>query len=297
MENLDKIRKVKSVTIVGIILNILLAAAKFILGLMGRSQALIADGVHSLSDLGTDLMLLLGASYWSKPPDENHPYGHRRLEVMISFVIGLILMITAVGIMFRSLSTLRAGRTLQPHWITFWCAVFSIISKELYYRWSVRKGRNLSSALTANAWHHRTDALSSIPVAFAIAIARFYPAWSFIDSIGGFLVSVFVLSASVKILCPVMDEFCVKGLSEDQIEKIKKTVYATGGVTWVHNIRSRKMGGSVFIDLHIWVDGDIKVREGHKISENVKSSLLSECENIVDVVVHIEPDAGGRKRS
>ena len=185
ISNADEASKVKilrRVTWVGLFANLVLSAIKFAAGTFGRSQALVADAIHSLSDLTTDIAVLAGSHYWSRPPDENHPYGHRRLETLVTVFISVVLMAAGIGIGWKAISTLHQEHAAPPSWIAVLAAFVSIISKESLYRWTAITGRRIKSpVMAANAWHHRTDALSSIPVLVAVAGARLFPTWSFLD--------------------------------------------------------------------------------------------------------------------
>ena len=173
-EDSGNIAQIRKITWIGLIVNILLAAIKFTLGIVGRSHAVVADAVHSLSDLGTDFAILFGVKYWSKPADEDHPYGHRRIETFVTLLISCALLGVAVAIGYNALISLRDAHVRQPGWIAFYGALLSIVFKEVLYRWTFKVGKRAkSSAVLANAWHHRTDAFSSIPVAIAVAAAIF----------------------------------------------------------------------------------------------------------------------------
>ncbi len=283
------IQEIKRITWVGVGVNVFLSGVKLFLGILGGSQAVVADAVHSISDLSTDFAVLFGVRFWSKPADKSHPYGHGRIETIITIVMGLVLLLIGVGIAYHALITFsdNAGR---PSWIAFWGAFFSIVFKEALYRWTVAVGRKVkSSAVVANAWHHRTDALSSIPVAITVAVASVSSRWAFLDNIGAFVASLFILYASWKIIHPALYELVDAGTSKRNREKIESIVLDTDGVKSFHALRSRRMGASWYIDLHIQVDPHLSVLEGHNISEQVKVRLIKEGPEIADVVVHLEP--------
>ncbi|MFH1998929.1 MAG: cation diffusion facilitator family transporter, partial [Planctomycetota bacterium] len=184
-----KDRQIKKLTWAGLIMNIGLSALKFACGLLGNSQALVADAVHSLSDIITDLAILLGIRYWSRPADASHPHGHRQVETVVTLTIGFILAFVAFGLLWNAIETLREQDDASPGWIALVAAFISIVSKELLYRWTVATGiRIRSMPLIANAWHHRSDAFSSIPVLVAVAGAAIDPSWAFLDHIGALIV-------------------------------------------------------------------------------------------------------------
>mgnify|MGYP001814710859 FL=1 len=216
-----KERIVRKVTWVGLWVNLFLAAIKFTAGLYGRSQALVADAIHSLTDLTTDIAVIAGSHYWSRPPDENHPYGHRRLETLVTVFIGLVLIAAGIGIGWKAISALQEKQTAAPGWIAVFAALLSIVCKESIYRWTAATGRRVKSpALAANAWHHRTDALSSLPVLIAVAGARVFPSWSFLDRVGAVIVSIFILHASIKIIWPGISELIDVGAPTDTLSLI-----------------------------------------------------------------------------
>ncbi len=281
---------VRKVTWVGLLTNICLAAIKFSAGYFGRSQALIADAIHSLTDTTTDIAVIAGSHYWSLPPDESHPYGHRRLETLVTAFIGLMLAAAGIGIGWEAISTLHQQHASPPGWIALYAAMASIITKEILYRWTAAVGKKIKSpALAANAWHHRTDAISSLPVLIAVGGALLFPSWSFLDRVGAVVVSIFILHAATKIIWPAVSELVDAGAPEEIQKKIAKIVCNTSGVREVHAVRSRYVSSSIQIDMHIVVDGSISVREGHEIADKVENSIISGLPEVVDVVVHVDP--------
>jgi cation diffusion facilitator family transporter len=281
---------VRKVTWVGLWLNLFLAAIKFIAGIYGRSQALIADAIHSLTDLTTDIAVIAGSHYWSRPPDENHPYGHRRLETLVTVFIGVVLIAAGIGIGWKAISALQEKHAAPPGWIAVFTALASIVCKESIYRWTAVIGRRAkSAALVANAWHHRTDALSSIPVLIAVAGARVFPSWSFLDHLGAAVVSIFILHASIKIIWPGLGELIDVGAPTDTCKRIRDIALKNDGVLQVHDIRTRFISSSIQVDLHIVVDGLITVREGHDIADDVKARIMDRIPEVLDVIVHVDP--------
>lgn len=286
----ERNRDVKKVTLWGMLANLLLAIFKMSAGSLACSQAVLADGVHSLSDLGTDIAVLVGMRFWSAPPDGDHPHGHGRIETLVTVGIGLALAAVAVGLGWEALGTVRNQEVAQPGWIAFWAAIISVITKEGLYHWTVRVARRTnSSALEGNAWHHRSDALSSLPAAAAVAVAAIWPEWSFVDRVGAIIVTLFILQAAWKITFPALQQLIDHGASEDQVRRIEEVAKATPGVMEVHAVRSRYLGQGLQVDLHVLVDPDLTVREGHAISEKVRLRLLELCRKVQDVVVHLEP--------
>jgi cation diffusion facilitator family transporter len=288
-----QIRQVRLVTWTGMLVNILLSTFKILAGYFGKSQTILADGFHSLSDTLTDVAVIVGVRYWSAPPDETHPHGHSKIEAIITQFIGLVLVVVAVGIVYKAVITLHEMHTTPPDWIALIAALVSIASKEILYQWTVYVGKRArSSAVVANAWHHRSDALSSIPAAIAVAAARLFPSWSFVDHVGAIVVSLFILQAAWKIVWPSLKELSDTGASPELTRDIERIVLATQGVQSLHKIRTRQTGYGYHVDLHIQVDGSMTVLEGHNISEQAKARLMQNCSEVLDVIVHLEPESG-----
>lgn len=283
--------QIKKVTWIGCIVNLALAGVKFTVGIAGCSQAVIADAVHSISDMVTDFLVILGVRYWSAPPDDDHPYGHGKIEAIITALIGLTLASVAVGLGYSALSTLYHPYSRQTTWIAIIGPVLSIILKEILYRWTVSVGTRVrSTAVVANAWHHRSDALSSIPAIVAVAVAAINPAWFFIDNIGALVISLFIMKVAWDIVRPSLSELADHGASLKDRNRIRKIALEIDGVRDVHAIRTRTCGESIYVDLHVLVDPEITVRAGHDISETVKKILLEKGPRVLDVVTHLEPD-------
>jgi cation diffusion facilitator family transporter len=234
--------------------------------------------------------VIAGSHYWSRPPDENHPYGHRRLETLVTVFIGIALIAAGVGIGWKAISALQEKHVAPPKWIAVFAALVSIGCKESIYRWTAITGRRVkSAALAANAWHHRTDAISSIPVLIAVAGARIAPAWSFLDKVGAVLVSFFILHASIKIIWPAISELIDVGAPTEICRKIERIALKNESVLQVHDIRTRYISSSIQVDLHIVVEGLITVREGHDIADDVRARLIDSIPEVLDVIVHVDP--------
>ena len=287
----DPSAEIRRVTWTGLAVNLSLAAVKLAAGIAGNSQAIIADAVHSISDMSTDVAILVGVRYWTRPADTGHPHGHRRIETMVTLGIGLVLAAVATGLVWHAVVTLHEGYTGPPGWIAFAAGVVSVGSKELLYRWTASVGRRVKSmAVVANAWHHRSDALSSVPACLAVAGAAIDPAWSFLDHVGAIAVSLFIYQAAFRIVLPAFQKLIDSGAPEADLEQIRAIALATTGVRCVHAIRTRYVSGSsLAVDLHIRVDSDMTVRAGHDISETVKQRLIAGGPEVIDVVVHLEP--------
>ena len=283
-------RYIRKVTLVGLIVNLLLFGFKLTAGIIGTSQAVVADAVHSLSDCTTDLAIIVGAHYWSQPADKNHPYGHARLETLVTIFIGVILLAAALGLGWNAIETLHDKHSKPPGWIALIAAAASILCKECVYQWTARAGRRVkSAALTANAWHHRTDAISSVPVVLAVGAAVIVPSWTFLDHVGAVVVSLLIFHAALKIIWPGIQELIDSGAPAETYEKIRAIALQNPRVREVHKIRTRYVSHSLQVDLHVLVDGQLTVSEGHYIAGDVKGRILEEGPDVVDVVVHVEP--------
>ncbi|MBR3655087.1 MAG: cation transporter [Elusimicrobia bacterium] len=288
MENKEK--EIKNVTVVGIIVNLFLSITKLIIGYLGNSQALIADGVHSFSDLATDLSIIFGVKYWLAPADEEHQYGHRKIELLVTIFIAIALAFVGVSIFAKAILALKQNNIQSPSLVAFVGAMLSIISKEWLYRYTVKKANILKSpAVKANAWHHRSDAISSLPVAIVIIIAAIFPKLIWLDAIGAIVVSVFIIYPAYTIFKKSILSILDESVDSETLSKIEQIALQTKDVKEVHDIRTRMAGETFFVDMHILVDGNISVQEGHDISEEVKLNLMKSNEDILDVLVHLEP--------
>jgi len=283
-------REIRKVTWLGLFSNVFLALLKFILGILGKSQAVVADAVHSLSDMATDFAVLIGVKYWSAPPDKDHPYGHWRIETIITGFIGVALAAVAVGLGYNAITSLNKPCIATPSWIAIIGAAVSVIVKELLYRWNVNIGDKVkSSAMKANAWHHRSDAFSSIPALVAVGVAVIKPEWAVVDRIGAIVVAIIILKVSWDIVYPTLKTLSDSGVTAKEKEQIRAIAMEVQGVKDAHAIRTRDGGHGIFVDMHVLVDGNKSVSEGHEIAEKVREVLLKKGHNILDAVIHIEP--------
>ena len=284
------IREITTIAAVGFVVNLLLSLIKMIGALMGASYSLGADAAHSLSDSITDMVLFVGVRIWSKPADEDHPYGHRRVEPVVSIIIGLFLGAAGLGIAWAALSSLGTDRTVIPTKSALFAAFLSIVSKEALYQWTRIKGKQLgSSAVMANAWHHRTDALSSIPVLITLLVTARWPSLVYLDAVCAFLVATFILHAAWSIMAPSLSQLLDKGASTAELDAIRKISMAIEVVMGVHGIRTRFHGTWLVVDIHIFVDGTATVTCGHDIATEVKERLMNKGPHVGDVMVHVEP--------
>lgn len=282
--------RIRKVTLIGLFANIILSVIKFIIGTLGNSQAVVADALHSFSDTSSDFVILFGVKYWTAPADETHPFGHQKIESFVTVLIGLILMAVASGIGYNAILSLMNRSQASLTWMVIIGPVLSFIVKEIMFRITYRVGMEInSSSVKANAWHHRTDALSSVPVLVAVAASLINPKLAFLDQVGAIIVSVFIIKVGLDILFTSINELLDTGMTEQGLLTIEKTILSIPSVRGVHKIRTRKLAGSFYVDLHLEVDGFLTVTAGHDISETVKQILITENKKIIDVMVHLEP--------
>ena len=281
-------------TYVGLALNLILSALKGILGYAAGSQACIADAVHSVSDCITDLAVLVGVEFWMAPADQGHPHGHQRIETLVTVFIGTVLAVAAVGMGWKAVHSIGEPHSGPPGWAAFVAAIVSIITKEWLYRWTAQAGAALHSpSLTANAWHHRSDALSSIPVALAVLIARIWPSVLYADHIAAVLVTGMLFHAAWRISWPSLQELTDRGADAAAQAAMLDLVRTIEGVEDVRALRSRRLGPGYAVDLSVLVDPSMSVRKGHDICERVRDALATKGGPLViDVLVHLEPFEG-----
>ncbi|MEI8593155.1 cation diffusion facilitator family transporter [Photobacterium sp. Hal280] len=283
-------KTIRTVTLVGAILNVFLAVLKIGIGKVAGSQALVADGVHSFTDLMTDAVILLGSRYWMAPADSGHPYGHGKFETLANVFIGLMLALVGIGIGWDSIETLSDTAPPAPGMLAFYAAVAAIVMKELLYRWTMHEAKQIHSAvLRANAWHHRSDALSSVPVAVAVIANAIFPSLKYLDQIAALLVTGMILKAAFEIIWPALHELTDARGSEDVEQRLVHMAEEDKDIREIHAIRSRQTGGSLLLDCHILVDPEMSIENAHAISERFKQNILTQMDNVIDVVIHIEP--------
>ncbi|MDR1758918.1 MAG: cation diffusion facilitator family transporter [Fibrobacter sp.] len=281
---------VRHVTWIGFVINLVLSGAKFAVGYFGGSRALIADAVHSLSDMVTDVAVILGSFVWNTPPDKLHPYGHRRIETIISIGIGLAICVVGVFLAYESVLAIVEGKSSHPEWIVAVTAAVSIAVKEFLFQYTIRKAKRLRSpALVANAWHHRSDAFSSIPVLLAVLFSIIFPQLVFLDSLGAALVSVFIFKSGIDIALPGTKQIIDTGADEALSERLKQIVLSIPGVMSIHGFRTRYVGDDLYVDLHIVVDTQLTLVAAHAIAEKAEKSLLASGDHVVDALVHVDP--------
>ena len=286
----EEVSAVRRVTCVGAAVNIGIAGLKLVGGLAFSSQALLADAAHSFSDLITDVALVLGVKFWVSSADEGHPYGHGKIEAVVTAFIGMAVAGVAMEIGWKGLWALVRGEAAAPELMAAGIALVSVVVKEGLYRWTAAVAERFNSPATkANAWHHRSDAISSIPVALAVAVAHFIPALKWLDAAGSVLVAVFILRVAWQIVKPAFMELTDARCGEVAAQ-VEDVACAVPGVRRIHKVRIRRYGGAFQCDLHVQVARDNSISQGHAICHDVKAAILAAGLDMTDAVIHVEPE-------
>lgn len=294
-EKSSREKGIYKVTIVGSIVNFLLLVFKFFAGIAGHSAAMLADAVHSLSDFITDIVVIVFVRIAGKPEDKGHDYGHGKYETLATAIIGLLLLCVGFGIFWNGASSiytfLRGGQLESPGVVALVAALVSIVSKEILYQYTVIQGKKLNSqAVIANAWHHRSDALSSIGTAIGIGGAILLgDHWRVLDPVAAVVVSFFIMKVSVRLLIPCVDELLEKSLPEDVEKEIEQTVLSFPGVSQPHHLRTRRIGNYYAIELHVRMDGKITLEEAHSTVTAIENKLKEMFGKGTHVGIHVEP--------
>jgi len=280
------------VTIVGAVANIFLVICKFLAGYFGKSAALIADSIHSLSDLITDLVVLVSIKISNKPKDDEHPYGHGRAETIGATLIGVLLIGVGIGFAVKAAEIIHNGTIMVPTSIAIAGAVVSICVKEAAYRYTIHAGRAVESpVIVANAHHHRSDALSSVVV--LIGIAGALSGFKVCDPAAAVAVAFFIIKVGFDIFWNGIQELMDASVSHDMRRKIETSILDTDEVVSFHDLKTRKISRDTLVEVHIQVDPYISVSEGHNIAENVRGRILSRMKNMGEVMVHIDTEDDG----
>ena len=292
---MDRTKDIYLVTLVGSVINVVLLLFKFVAGIIGHSAAMLADAVHSLSDFVTDVIVLVFIHISGKPQDKSHDYGHGKYETLAMTLIGVALLLVALGILNSGAMKIKLwldGEQLEaPGTIALWAALLSVVLKEGVYRYSMIKARQLNSpAVEANAWHHRSDALSSIGTAIGIGGAIFLgQRWTVLDPIASVVVGIFIVKVSVSLLRRGIGDLLEQSLPDAVEEEILQLVAALPGLSKPHDLRTRRIGNHYAIELHILMDGNITLREAHDKASEVEETLKSHYGQETHVAVHVEP--------
>jgi cation diffusion facilitator family transporter len=283
-------RAVRKVTLIGSLVDFLLGVVKILVGWAAHSQALVADGIHSLSDLATDFVVLYAAKHSHREADEAHPYGHGRIETLTTVGLGITLLGVAFGIGYDAVRRMNDTELLlHPGALALVVASVSVIAKEIIYQYTKRAALKLrSNMLMANAWHSRSDAVSSIVVVLGVAGAMMgYP---YLDAVAAIAVAVMIAKIGFELIRSSTKELIDTALEPEVVENIRKEILDVDGVRALHMLRSRRSGGDALVDLHVQVDPRISVSEGHQIGDTVRRRLLERVDEVTDVTVHIDPE-------
>jgi cation diffusion facilitator family transporter len=297
MQNEDgRSKTAVKVTVNGMILNIFLTVFKFIAGILGNSAAMIADAVHSLSDFITDIVVIFGLKAAGKPADQNHHYGHGKIETICAAFVGIVLFIIGIEIFVSGLGkiilVINGGNLEQPRIIAFVAAVVSIITKEWLYRYTLNAAKSIKSdAMIANAWHHRSDAFSSVGTTIGIGGAiALGGKWSVLDPLAAVILSVFIFKVAFDISYKSLNELTEAAPEKDIVEDISHIIVSTEGVKDFHKLKARKVGNNIATDVHIQVDRTLSLIEAHDICTEVENRLRAKYGMESILYIHCEPD-------
>ena len=292
---MERSKEIYLVTLVGGAVNVVLLLFKFVAGIVGHSAAMVADAVHSLSDFVTDVIVLVFVHISGKPKDKSHDYGHGKYETLAMTIIGMSLLAVAIGIVYSGVmkvsSWLNGEQLEAPGLLALWAALLSVLLKEAVFRYSMVKARQLQSqAVEANAWHHRSDALSSIGTAIGIGGAIFMgQRWTVLDPVASVIVGAFIVKVAVDLLRNGIGDLMEQSLSDEVEAEILSLVASVPGITEPHDLRTRRIGNHYAIELHILMDGDISLREAHDKASEVEDLLRDHYGEDTHVAVHVEP--------
>lgn len=289
MKQNDRYWQARKVTLIGAVANALLGFIKLIGGFLFHSHALVADGLHSFSDLITDAMVLLASKYGSIDADDTHPYGHQRIETATTLFLSLILIVAGLGIAWDSVHELLHSTYTKPSWLSVPVICISILINELLFHYTLHIGKRINSKLiTANAWHHRSDAASSLVV--FIGLLGSIAGWVYLDTVAAIIVALMIVKMGWNYGWNSIKELVDTAVNPELLAQIEQVIQNVDGVKKIHQLRSRFMGEDVLIDVHILVSPKISVSEGHYIAQHVHHSLMNQISSVKDVIVHVDPE-------
>ena len=295
---MERNKEIYKVTLLGGAVNVVLLVFKFVAGIVGHSAAMVADAVHSLSDFVTDVIVLIFVHISGKPKDKSHDYGHGKFETLATTVVSMSLLVVAAGILYSGVMKIVAwanGAQLEaPGMLALWAALLSIVLKEATFRYSMVKARQLhSQAVEANAWHHRSDAMSSVGTAIGIGGAIFLgERWTVLDPVASVIVGLFIVKVSLNLLRVGIGDLMEQSLPDEVETEILRLAASVPGVSDPHELRTRRIGNHYAIELHILVDGDLPLREAHEKASQVEELLRSHYGEETHIAVHMEPREG-----
>ena len=295
METTSREKSIYKVTWIGSLVNFLLMAFKFAAGILGHSSALVADAVHSLSDFATDIVVIVFVKISGKPEDDDHRYGHGKYETLATAIIGIVLFAVGIGLLVggatKVADVLNGAILPAPSMIALIAAAVSIVSKEILYRYTVRVGKNLNSqAVVANAWHHRSDAFSSIGTLVGVAGAIFLgERWRILDPLAAIVVSAFIIKVAMELIKPCIDELLERSLPAETEKKILDIISSFPEVSSPHHLRTRRIGNHIAIEVHLRMDGQTSLEDAHAVATKVEKRLKAEFGPETHIGIHMEP--------
>ncbi|KTD23783.1 cation efflux family protein [Legionella lansingensis] len=289
MTQQDRYSQAKKITIIGAVVTAILGVIKLFGGIIYHSHALVADGVHSFSDLITDLMVLFASKYGSQDADATHPYGHQRIETAATLILALLLILAGAGIAWDSLSEVIQATHDKPGWLALPVALLSIVANEMLFHYTYHVGQKIQSSLViTNAWHHRSDAASSIVV--TLGLVGTILGFIYLDAIAAIIVGLMIIKMGMSYGWDSVKELIDTAVEPEVLKKIEDIIESVPGVEKIHQLRSRLMGGDILVDVHILVSPYISVSEGHYIAQHVHQALMNELKRVKDVIVHVDPE-------
>jgi len=289
MDRRERMQATKKITLVGVLTNIFLGTIKVVFGILGHSQALLADGIHSFSDLLSDFLVYFAAHYGGQDADAEHPYGHERIETAATMLLAILVILAGVGIMAGSIEHLTHDQFILPHQYVLLIAFISVLVKEGLYRYTLLIGNQIQSNLVrANAWHHRSDAASSVVVLIGVSLSLL--GYTYFDAIAAIVVGLLIIKMGGQLGWESVRELIDTAVPEKTLHDIQHLIKGVPGVLAVHQLRTRSMGEKILVDVHVQVVARISVSEGHHIGQSVHQALIKNIVGINDVTVHIDPE-------
>ncbi|NIA17542.1 MAG: cation diffusion facilitator family transporter [Planctomycetes bacterium] len=292
MPNREKItqgsRQIRRVTNIGLGINSILTVLKVSVGIMAGSMALVADGIHSFSDMATDIAVLLGAYFGAKQPDTKHPYGHGWAETFSAVFVAVVLLLLGAGMIYKAAENIAGNVHFRPASVVLVVAGLSVVVKEFLYRITKKTAIRLqSSMLYANAWHHRSDALSSVAV--VLAVIAYKRGFSHADQVATIIVALMIVLVAARVIGDCLGQLTARAVDSKTSEQIERIIASQGQIRQWHKMRTRIVGRELFLDLHILVDPDLTITEAHSVSETLEAKLNEQIKHPINIMVHIEP--------
>ncbi|RKD30909.1 cation diffusion facilitator family transporter [Thermohalobacter berrensis] len=288
MSDKERYRIGNRIIIITIVLNVILAIGKIIIGFTSKSTAILADGIHTVSDVASSIGIIVGFFIAKKPEDKEHQYGHEKAESIAGFLLSLLLIGVGLNIGYSALKLIITGNIKIPGVSAIWAAVISILIKEIQFRITLQGGKRINStALIADAWHHRSDSLSSIAALIGIIGARF--GYKILDPLAGLIVSIIVIKVGLELFLHGYNELMDVSIEQEKIDEISNKLLHETDITRLDELRARKHGSKVYVDIRVSVDPNITVHKGHDIAEDVEKVVYQNIANVKDVLVHVNP--------